>query len=124
MLNDEELSEAFASIDLCLINQTGTMNSGTALLSLSLNRPVIAPVAGSLSELKSMAGDEWVKLFKPPLTPEKFRLMLDLARTDKRAPTCGAMNQLDPMHLSRVMLNAFQNALRDKNAAAADTSLR
>lgn len=114
LLSKEELAEAFDSIDLCLINQTGTMNSGTALLALSLDCPIVAPTAGSLSELKDLAGAEWIKLFKPPLASEQFRSILDTAWTEERSPTCRAMDHLDPVHLSRLMLDAFEDALHKK----------
>ena len=44
------------------------LNSGSAILALSFNRPVIVPDKGSMSELQTLVGSEWVFTYKGALT--------------------------------------------------------
>jgi len=46
------------------------LNSGSALLALSRNRPILAPRIGSLPELQQDLGTDWVHLYDGDLTPE------------------------------------------------------
>jgi hypothetical protein len=39
------------------------LNSSSAILSLSFNRPLIAPALGSLVELQNQYGREWLRLY-------------------------------------------------------------
>ena len=68
-LSPEQLANVLGASDAALLNQTTTLNSGSALLALSLNRAVLAPAVGGLVELAGQVGADWLRLFHPPLTP-------------------------------------------------------
>lgn len=104
-LDDQALVDMMSAVDLCLINQESTLNSGTAMLALSYDRPVIAPAVGSLVELQQYVGARWVRLFTPPLTANKLETIL-------REPLPGAhdrvdLNAFNPEHLSLRLLKRF-----------------
>jgi len=61
--SQEELAEIIAAADLVVLPYSNIENSGSALLALSLNRPVLVPEQGSLSDLKQHVGDDWVRTY-------------------------------------------------------------
>lgn len=109
-MDDASLNAALTACDIVLNNQASTLNSATALLALSANRPLIAPQAGSLIELAEAVGPEWVALFPPPLTGESLRASIDSlagARRGSEAP----LESFDPGQLSQRLLAVFEQAL-------------
>lgn len=109
-LDDEALARAFSAIDICLINQSGTLNSGTALLALSFDRPIIAPEVGALPDLRKFVGEEWTELVQPPMTPGKLRSALDRLRCSSRQASA-PLDELSPARLSEILLAAFKTRL-------------
>jgi glycosyltransferase involved in cell wall biosynthesis len=61
-----------AAASLVVAPYSEVMNSGSALLSLTHNRPVLLPNRGAIGELQSVVGASWVQTYEPPLTPEKL----------------------------------------------------
>ncbi len=109
-MDDQQLNAALSACDMVLNNQINTLNSATALLALSANRPLIAPTAGSLIELAEVVGPEWVALFQPPLTGTKLRSSIDelaAAEREQDAP----LDSFEPGLLSERLLSVFQQHL-------------
>lgn len=65
-LSDDQLVEYTAAVDLVVLPYRQILNSGSALLALSLARPVLAPAMGALPELRDAEGESWVHLYAPP----------------------------------------------------------
>lgn len=63
----EDLSVYLGAADLVVLPYREILNSGSALLALSLNRPVLVPDRGSMGELKADFGDAWVRTFSGEL---------------------------------------------------------
>ncbi|AKH68652.1 glycosyltransferase [Spongiibacter sp. IMCC21906] len=68
----EQVAAYFEMTDGVILPYTAILNSGTAVLALSLNRPVIAPDMGSFRSLSNEFGSDWVHLYAPPLDAEKL----------------------------------------------------
>lgn len=115
-LSKEDFEIAVSAIDIYLINQSGTLNSGTALLALSLNRRLIAPKVGSLMELRDKVGDGWVSLFKSPLNSSELRSHIDNL-CEQSSDECD-LDAFDPIQLSKSLLNSVRNALEQKRGRA------
>ncbi len=78
---DDRLQVFLNAADLIVLPYRQILNSGSALLALSFNRPVLAPAIGSLPELaQKMAGD-WVQLFNGDLEASDLRNALAVSRT-------------------------------------------
>lgn len=105
-LSDDLLAASVTACDVILLNQAEMLNSGTALLSLSFDRPLISVAAGSMVELANSIGEDWVKLFDKPLTPEKLRKALD-ATSNAKLGDLAPLDQLDPWALSDLLYQAF-----------------
>lgn len=56
--------------DLVVVPYSNILNSGSALLALSCNRPCLMPKMGSLTELQTLVGTDWLELYEGPLTAE------------------------------------------------------
>ena len=67
---DEELETMFAAATLAVLPYEQVLNSGSAILALSFDRPVLAPDLGSLSDLARDVGPDWVRTFRPPIDTE------------------------------------------------------
>lgn len=55
--------------DLVVLPYREILNSGSALLALSFERPVLVPSQGALEELRDSVGDGWVRTFSGDLGP-------------------------------------------------------
>lgn len=62
-LDPDELACWITASDVVVLPYSDIANSGSALLALSLARPVLAPNKGSMPELQRVVGDEWIMLF-------------------------------------------------------------
>jgi len=69
-VKDEEVQLYFKAADFAVVPFLDSWNSGSAILALSFNLPVLVPAIGSITELKELVGPEWVKTFQGTLSPE------------------------------------------------------
>lgn len=83
-LTETELETAIDSGHAVVLPYRQILNSGAALYALSRNRPVLAPRLGSLPELQSQVGAEWVYLFDGELTPAVLEEFSDWLRRTPR----------------------------------------
>lgn len=81
LIPDSEMQLYLRAADLVVLPYDEILNSGSALLALSFDRPVLAPAKGALRELARTVGPEWVRLFDGELTAE----LLDEALRATRA---------------------------------------
>lgn len=76
---DEELQVFLRAADLVVLPYREILNSGSAILALSYDRPVLVPELGALSELKKLVGSSWVYTYSGELTPAVFTSALNWA---------------------------------------------
>lgn len=65
---DDQIQEWFRAADLCVLPFREILNSGSAILALSFDLPVLVPEQGAMAELREAAGSEWVRTYRGPLT--------------------------------------------------------
>lgn len=97
---DREIPYVLGAADLVVLPYADIMHSGTALLALSFDRPVLVPDRGAMSELQEQVGPEWVRTYAGDFTPEVLADAMTWAeRADRsdRAP----LDDLDWLHLAR-----------------------
>jgi beta-1,4-mannosyltransferase len=81
---DAEVPTYLGAADLVVAPFSEVLNSGSMMLALSQNRPVLAPRVGALPELERAVGRRWVRLYEGPLqvaTLEEARR--EMARTSR-----------------------------------------
>lgn len=59
-LSEQEMADLIHMADLLAINNKDLHNSGVAILSLSYERPFVAPNGGAIAYLKEVAGPGWI----------------------------------------------------------------
>jgi len=83
-LRRRDLAAAHNAADLVVLPYRDILNSGSALLALSLNRPVLVPRRGALAELQAQVGDTWVRCYDGDLSAEVLADALAWARETPR----------------------------------------
>jgi hypothetical protein len=114
-LSPAKLAESFAAVDAILINQRTTLNSGTLLLGLSMNTPIIAPAGGSISELANEFGQDWIFTFSGELTAQKLRGLIDRIKHRSR-PLIAPLEKFDPSTVSHATAAALHDAFARRRA--------
>ena len=66
--SDDELERAMAAANVAVFPFSAVENSGSVLVALSLNRPVIVAALPPFEELRAEFGSEWIRTYTPPLT--------------------------------------------------------
>lgn len=69
-VSDKDIQLYLNAADLVVLPFRDVLNSGSALLALSYNCPVLVPAKGAMSELQAQVGEAWVKTFSGELTAE------------------------------------------------------
>jgi beta-1,4-mannosyltransferase len=86
------------------------LNSGSALLALSCDRPVLVPSIGSLAELEGVAGSAWVRTYAGPLTSDQIENALCWA-VDTRRPPRPRLEKLDWDEIAAATLDAYRTVV-------------
>ena len=76
--DDDVQRVAAAAVGLVLPYQD-VFNSGSLFLGLSLARPVLVPRTDVFAEVRGQVGEDWVRLFDPPLRPADLERFADAA---------------------------------------------
>lgn len=74
--DEPALQRYFAAADAVALPFLEIANSGSALLALSLDRPVLAPARGSLVGLSAAVGADWLRLYEGELQPAHLQSLL------------------------------------------------
>ncbi|MBF4461267.1 glycosyltransferase family 4 protein [Rathayibacter sp. VKM Ac-2879] len=62
-ISDERVALWLRASDLVVLPYSAIQNSGSAILALSADRPVLVPDLGAMHELAALVGPEWVRLY-------------------------------------------------------------
>jgi glycosyltransferase involved in cell wall biosynthesis len=90
----EEVQYYLRAADLAVLPYTDILNSGSALLALSFDCPVLLPRRGAMGELKARIGDKWVRTYDGTLTPVTMHEGLVWAQGGER-PSRAPLDDLD-----------------------------
>lgn len=77
---DDQLQVVLRACDLVVAPFVDVLNSGSVLLALSFDRPVLVPAIGAMPSLAAGVGGGWVQTYDPPLTSERLREAILTAR--------------------------------------------
>ncbi|UKO97153.1 glycosyltransferase [Nostoc sp. UHCC 0870] len=111
---DEQLQIYFKAADLVVLPFQEILNSGSALLALSFDAPILVPHKGSMAELQEVVGVEWVKMYPRELTPEILATGLDWAIQEKRSLQPN-LDNLEWSDLAKKTIQYFEEICNIKN---------
>jgi glycosyltransferase involved in cell wall biosynthesis len=107
----EKVQIYFRAADLVVLPFQEIFNSGSALLALSLGRPVLAPAKGALPELQSTVGREWISIYQEELkTVHLVEAMAWALQTNRGAEA--PLSSLEWPPLAQMTLDAYQAVLQ------------
>jgi beta-1,4-mannosyltransferase len=102
--------------DLVVLPYRDIFNSGSALLALSFNRPILVPDRGAMSELRSQVGPEWVRTFDGEVDSLDLARALDWACSASRA-TVAPLDELAWPKLAEQTLRAYEDVVARRTRA-------
>ena len=82
----DDVQRFLRAADLVVLPFTDITNSGSALLALSFDRPVLVPRRGAMGELQALVGADWLRTYDGELTAA----LLDEALVWARARPAGS----------------------------------
>lgn len=87
-VSDDELADEVSAAQLVVLPYRDMHNSGSALLALSLGRPILVPQNAVTAELSNEVGPGWVHTFRGKITATSLMNALEEARLNPppRAP--------------------------------------
>jgi glycosyltransferase involved in cell wall biosynthesis len=107
---DDEIQRYLRAADLAVLPFRDITNSGSALLALSFDRPVLVPALGAMGELQALAGADWVRTYGGELTPGVLARALDWAAGRKVPPGSAPLEALEWPAIARQTLSAYRAA--------------
>ena len=83
-IEPEELTTVLGAADLVVLPYGHILQSGTALLALSFDRPVLVPSRGAMGELQAEVGAAWVRTYEGTLTADALAAAMEWANAAHR----------------------------------------
>lgn len=118
---EAELAAEVGRASLVILPYRGMLNSGVALLSLSLGRPILMPRTNANQDLADEVGSDWVEMFDHPLTAEQVASSLRRATTlsaDAGRPgICPDLSQREWPAIGAAHVDAYARARETASAA-------
>ena len=125
-LSDDALVREITASELVVLPFAGVTNSGSLLLALSLDRPVLVRSQPLTEQLAAEAGPGWVLTFTGSLEADVIRQALDTVR-DPRSPEAPDLSARDWDAIGAAHAVAFETAVAERSdgcAAAGASRLR
>lgn len=120
---DAVLAEEVQRAELVVLPFRKMVNSGTILVALSLDRPVLVPRTPVNELLAQEVGSGWIHVFEGPIRAEHLREALEAVRARPPAsPPC--LNDRDWASIGQRHLEAYQLALGRRDSYGASSSSR
>lgn len=108
-----DIQKYLRAADLVILPYTEILNSGSAILALSFDRPILVPDRGALAELRSFVGPDWVNLYEGELSPGTIRAAVHWTKARQIQPDARApLDALNWEHVGRMTIQAFSHASR------------
>lgn len=82
-IDDASMQLYLEAADLVVLPYRDILNSGSAILAVSFDRPVLVPAHGSMTELASDVGSDWVLTYEGTLTPAILEAAMSAAKQKK-----------------------------------------
>ncbi|MCH7903663.1 MAG: glycosyltransferase [Armatimonadetes bacterium] len=108
---DEELQNYFRATDLAVFPYKNILNSGSALMALSFDVPVLVPGIGSMPELKQTIGEDWVMTYQGEISSAHLQAAVRWAKSTPR-PQTAPLDALDWDVLAKKTVDFYDSLLQ------------
>ena len=109
-LDRSEIQKFLRAADLVVLPYKEIFNSGSAMLALSFDRPILVPALGTLPELREIAGTDWVRLYEGELSPEIMRDAIDWIKRRQVGPDARApLEEFNWDRIAEATIRAFKS---------------
>jgi len=88
LIPDDRMHLYLNACDLAVFPYREILNSGSAILALSFNRPALVPARGAMGELRQLAGPDWVYTYEGNLTGAVLLAALEKAAAATHPTRC------------------------------------
>ncbi|MGF1479257.1 MAG: glycosyltransferase [Cyanophyceae cyanobacterium] len=105
---EDNVQTYFRASDLVVLPYREILNSGSALLALSFDRPILVPLKGSLSELQEEVGVEWVHTYEGEIARAHIEKALEWALNTQR-PEKAPLMAYEWQIISQQTLSAYEH---------------
>jgi glycosyltransferase involved in cell wall biosynthesis len=113
----ERVQVYLRAADLIVFPYLDILNSGSAMLALSFDRPILVPERGAMAELRETVGAEWVQTYRGDLRPDLLIEAMAWATTAPRDAD-RLFRQLDWDAIGRQTLLAYQSVTATRRAGS------
>ncbi|ANJ26282.1 glycosyltransferase family 4 protein [Agromyces aureus] len=94
--------------DVVVLPYRAIQNSGSAILALSADRPVVVPALGAMRELQDQVGSEWVRCYEGDFDAAELARTLEWAAIPR--PDRAPLDRLDWNAIARSTVEAYRGA--------------
>jgi glycosyltransferase involved in cell wall biosynthesis len=115
-LPEDEIPSLMGAADLVVLPYEDILHSGSALLALSFDRPVLVPARGAMGELRDQVGANWVYTYDNPLRPADLQSALRAVRTDSRSDRA-PLEDRDWSRLAEATVSLYRRVLHTDDAS-------
>ncbi|MCM6763522.1 hypothetical protein NB037_13940 [Rathayibacter sp. ZW T2_19] len=124
-LSDERIALWLRASDLVVLPYSAIQNSGSAILAVSADRPVLVPDLGSMHELAALVGPEWVRLYRGAFDRSVLDEALEWLDT-REAPERADLAELEWDAIARSTIAAYRLVLgvRPRRVGAGTVPIR
>ena len=109
-LAEDQVHRYLSAADLVALPYREVLNSGSAILALSLDRPVLAPDAPSILELQETVSSAWLRTYSGELTSQHLEQALHWVRDTGRSGSA-PLESLDWDRIAAQTLAAYRQIL-------------
>lgn len=110
-IREDEIQLYLRAADAVVLPYQEILNSGSALLALSFDRPVLVPDRGAMGELAELVGPDWVRTYRGELTPALLAAAAAWGAA-ARGRSCTELARLDWDELAAQTDRAFRAVLQ------------
>lgn len=111
----ERMSAWLRASDVVVLPYRAIQNSGSAMLSLSADRPVLVPDLGGMQELRAAVGGDWVRCYTGDLTPAALADAIQWSRRER--PAEAPLDAFDWSSIARSTLDVYRTTLATSRPA-------
>ncbi len=109
-LDKRELKDFVCASDLVVLPYNKILNSGVAMVALSLGRPILGPAAGCILDYHQKLGSEWVLMYENSLTLEDLKKARDSVRNHRRS-AFPDLEWMDPDNIAAETIKLYEQVM-------------